>query len=154
MRARIQISERLTTRLGHVKAINTVYDPEKVFARYYNSIYRLFHYQRKRLAAKLGNERLERITFHTLRHWHATKIYHETKDILFVQRRLGHKSLTNTMKYIHLAETYFGSEEEEYIVKVAETVEQALPLIEQGFVEASDFNGIKIFKIPKSRCVG
>ena len=69
-------------------------------------------------------------------------------------RARAHKSLTNTMKYIHLAESYFGAEEEEYIVKVAETVEQALPLIEQGFVEASDFNGVKIFKIPKSRCVG
>ena len=55
------------------------------------------------------------------------------------------------MKYIHLAETYFGEEEDEYIVKVAETVEQALPLIEAGYVKASDFNGIKIFKIPNSR---
>ena len=58
------------------------------------------------------------------------------------------------MRYIHLAEAYFGAEEEEYVVKVAETPEQAIPLIEQGFVEASDFNGVKIFKIPKSRCVG
>ena len=58
------------------------------------------------------------------------------------------------MRYIHLAEAYFGSEEDEYVVKVAETVEQALPLIELGFVEASDFNGVKIFKLPKSRCVG
>ena len=150
----IKVSNSLTTRLGHVKTTNTVQDPAKIFGKYYSSIYRLFHYQRKRLATKLGNERLVRITFHTLRHWHATKLYHETKDILFVQRRLGHKSLTNTMKYIHLAETYFGTEEDEYIVKVAETIEQALPLIEQGFVEASDFNGVKIFKLPKSRCVG
>jgi 5-methylcytosine-specific restriction protein B len=28
---------------------------------------------------------------------------------------------------------------------------QALPLIEAGYVEASDYNGVKIFKIPKSR---
>jgi integrase len=150
----VKISERLAIRLGRVKAVNTVQVSKKVFGKYYRSIYRLFHYQRKRLATKLGNERLEQISFHTLRHWHATKLYHETKDILFVQRRLGHKSLINTMKYIHLAETYFGTEEDEYIVKVAETIEQALPLIEQGFVEASDFNGVKLFKIPKSRCVG
>jgi hypothetical protein len=49
------------------------------------------------------------------------------------------------------AQTYFGKEDDEYIVKVAETIEQALPLIEAGYVEASDYNGVKIFKIPKSR---
>lgn len=64
---------------------------------------------------------------------------------------MGHKTITNTMKYIHLAEMYFGEEEEEYIVKVAETIEQALPLIEAGYVEASNYNGVKLFKTPKSR---
>lgn len=58
------------------------------------------------------------------------------------------------MRYIHLAETYFGVEDDEYITKVAENIEQAIPLIEAGYVEASDFNGVKIFKIPKSRVVG
>jgi hypothetical protein len=58
------------------------------------------------------------------------------------------------MRYIHLAETYFGIEEDEYITKVAENIEQAIPLIEAGYVEASDFNGVKTFKIPKSRVVG
>jgi hypothetical protein len=71
-----------------------------------------------------------------------------------VQRRLGHKSIANTMEYVHLAETYFGEEEEEYIVKVAENLEQALPLIEAGYVEASDLYGVKIFKILKSRVIG
>ncbi len=58
------------------------------------------------------------------------------------------------MKYIHLAGTYFGTEEDELIVKVAENIDQALPLIDAGYVEASDFNGVKIFKIPKSRVAG
>ncbi len=92
-----------------------------------------------------------KITFHTLRHWHGTKLYHETRNIFFVQRRLGHKSITNTMKYIHLADSYFGQEDEEFITKVAENIEQALPLIEAGYTEATDFNGVKIFKIGKSR---
>ena len=38
--------------------------------------------------------------------------------------------------------------------KVAENIQQAIPLIEAGYVEAADFNGVKIFKIPKSRVVG
>jgi integrase len=147
----IKVSESLMNRLGHVKKVNNTEDPTRIFGKNYNSVYRNFSYQRNRIAKKLGNERLTRISFHTLRHWHATKLYHETKDIMFVQRRLGHRSIMNTMKYIHLAETYFGQEPEEYIVKVAETVEEALPLIEAGFVEASDFNGVKIYKIPKTR---
>lgn len=36
-------------------------------------------------------------------------------------------------------------------LKVASSVKEAIPLIEAGFVEASDFDGVKIFKIPKSR---
>lgn len=79
---------------------------------------------------------------------------HEIKDILFVQRRLGHRSLKNTLRYIQLAETYFGVEDDEYITKVAENIEQSIPLIEAGYVEAADLNGVKIFKIPKSRVVG
>ena len=147
----IKVSETLMNRLGHVKKVNNTEDPKRIFGKNYNSVYRNFNYQRKRIAKKLGNERLNRISFHTLRHWHATKLYHETKDIIFVQRRLGHRSINNTMKYIHLADVYFGNEEEEYITKVAETVEDAVPLIEQGYVEASDFNGVKIYKKPKSQ---
>ena len=55
------------------------------------------------------------------------------------------------MKHIHFADTYFGEEEDEYITKVAENIEQAIPLIEAGFIQAADYNGIKIFKIRKSR---
>ena len=40
------------------------------------------------------------------------------------------------MKYIHLAETYFGEEDDEFITKVAENIEQALPLIEAGYTRA------------------
>ena len=145
----IKVSSKLMQRLGHVQNVNQVRDPTKIFSSY-NSVHKIYHYQRSNLARKLSNERLRQITFHTLRHWHATKVYHETRDIYFVQRRLGHRSITNTMKYIHLADTYFGEEEEEYITKVAENIEQALPLIELGYTEAADYNGVKIFKIRKS----
>ena len=39
---------------------------------------------RKRLAQTLQNPRLLRITFHTLRHWKATILYHQTKDPYYV----------------------------------------------------------------------
>lgn len=37
--------------------------------------------------------------FHSLRHSFAMRAYERTKDIRFVQRALGHKSITNTMVY-------------------------------------------------------
>ena len=46
---------------------------------------RIFRDQRNRLAEKLGNPRLRRITFHTLRHWVGTMEYHRTHDIKHVQ---------------------------------------------------------------------
>ena len=55
--------------------------------------------QRKRIAQKLGNPRLNQITFHTFRHWKATMEYHKTKDILHVMRLLGHKNIKNTLVY-------------------------------------------------------
>lgn len=144
------MTQILIHRLGHVKKVNRVKDPTRIFGDY-KSVQKVYSRQRKNIARKLGNERLQQIKFHTLRHWHATMMYHETKDIYFVQRRLGHKRIINTMKYIHLADAYFGEEDEEFITKVAENIEEALPLIEAGFIEAADFEGIKIFKIRKSR---
>jgi integrase len=149
----IRISSSLINRLRYVKRTNNLSDVTKIFSSY-KSVHKVLHYQRNNLARKLSNDRLLQITFHTIRHWHATKLYHETRDIYFVQRRLGHKSITNTMKYIHLADTYFGVEEDEFITKVAENVEEAIPLIEAGYTEATDFNGVKIFKIRKSRLSG
>lgn len=146
----IKVTKNLINRLGHVKKVNRVKDPNRIFGAY-NSVHKMYSLQKKNIARKLGNDRLLRITFHTLRHWHATKLYHETKDIYFVQRRLGHKRITNTMKYIHLADTYFGEENDEFIIKVAENIEQAIPLVESGYTEAADFNGVKIFKMRKSK---
>ncbi len=54
------------------------------------------------------------------------------------------------MHYINLSETYFGEEDDEFITKVAENIEQALPLIDPGYTEAADYNGVKIFKKRKS----
>jgi integrase len=58
---------------------------------------RTFERQRKRLAYKLNNPRIQQITFHTLRHWKATMEYHRTKDILHVMQILGHKNIKNTL---------------------------------------------------------
>jgi len=55
---------------------------------------------------ELGNPRPNRINFHKFRHWFGTMLYHETCDIVYVQRMLGHKNINNTLMYIHLEEAY------------------------------------------------
>jgi len=58
-----------------------------------------FDYQRNRLAKKLNNPRLTQIHLHTFRHYHATRLYNETKSLLEVQARLGHRNINSTMVY-------------------------------------------------------
>jgi hypothetical protein len=41
-----------------------------------------FQKTRKRLANKLQNPSLLKISFHTFRHWKATELHHQTKDPL------------------------------------------------------------------------
>jgi len=83
-----------------------------------------FRQQRKRIAWKLKNPRILRITFKTFRHWKGTMEYHRTKDIVHVQRILGHKNINNTLVYITLAEELF-KDQQEYISKVAKHVKRA-----------------------------
>jgi integrase len=58
--------------------------------------------QRRTIAEKLQNPRIEQITFKTLRHFKATMEYNRTKDILHVMQLLGHKNIRNTLVYTHL----------------------------------------------------
>jgi len=103
---------------------------------------RNFIKRRERLAKNLQNPRINAITFHTLRHFKATMEYRRTKDILFVQKILGHKSIVNTMRYTHLV----NFEGDEYVCKVARTVEEAKVLVEDGFDYVTDVDGMKLFR--------
>ncbi len=89
----------------------------------------MFRKQRKRLAHKLQNPRLERITFHTFRHWKATMEYAKTKDILHVKQLLGHRNINSTLIYTQLV----NFESDEYYSATAKTTEEAKRLVEAGF---------------------
>ena len=104
-----------------------------------------FHQQRKRIANKLKNPRLLRITFHTLRHFKGTMEYHRTKDILHMMQVLGHKSIKNTLLYVQLAEELF-KDQQEYVSKVAKTSKDACNLVEAGFEYVCDVDDVKIFR--------
>jgi len=115
---------------------------EKVFATGLKTHRASFNLQRKRLAQKLHNPRLLKISFHTLRHWKATMEYHHTKDILHVKQLLGHRSINSTMIYTHL----INFEGDEFTCKTAKTIYEAKGLIEAGFDYVTDMNSYKLFR--------
>jgi len=106
------------------------------------SLQKRFEDQRRRIAAKLKNPRLLKISFVTLRHWKATMEYAKTKDIVHVMRILGHKNIQNTLVYTHLVDF----KDEEYTCKTAWTIEEAQRLIEAGFEYVCDVEGAKLFR--------
>ena len=103
----------------------------------------VYREQRRRIAGKLQNPRMDQITFKTLRHWKATTEYHKTKDILHVMQLLGHKNIQNTLVYTHLVNF---ETEDNYICKVAKTVKEAQELVELGFDFVTDVEGYKLFR--------
>jgi integrase len=107
---------------------------------------RTFQRQRNRLAYKLNNPRIKQITFHTLRHWKATMLYHQTKDVLYVMQFLGHKNINNTLKYIQLEHALFQVEDDQFSCKVASSIKEITALVESGFEYICDFNDAKVFR--------
>jgi len=58
-------------------------------------------------------------------------------------RVLGHKSIKNTLVYTQLVDF---KNDDEYVCKVAKTVEEAKTLIENGFEYVCEMGDIKLFK--------
>jgi integrase len=107
---------------------------EQIFLGSLKSMKTTFIKTRKRLAANLQNPRLHKITFYTFRHWKATTLYHKTKDIQYVQQFLGHKDIRNTMIYINIEHTIFGTDaNDEFSVRVTEKPEEIKSLLEVGY---------------------
>jgi len=109
-----------------------------------------FRLQRKRVAHKLKNPRILRITFKTFRHWKGTMEYHRTKDILHVKQILGHVNIQNTLRYVTLAKELFKGQLD-YISKVSHNVKESCTLVNAGFeyVTGEYSDGGKIFRKPK-----
>jgi len=72
--------------------------------------------------------------------------YHYTKNILLVQKLLGHKNIASTMKYTQLV--HF--KDDEFHVATATTVEEAKELLATGFDYITEKNGIMLFRKPKT----
>jgi len=117
---------------------------EKVFSS--TDPYATFYSQRKTIARKLNNLRIEKISFRTLRHWKGTMEYHKTHDPKHVQKLLGHKQLTSTQIYINLEQAIFDKVSDEFHVSVAHNLQEACDLVKIGFEYVTEMDGGKIFK--------
>lgn len=68
--------------------------------------------------------------------------YHRTKDILQVMRMLGHKSITNSLKYTQLVDF----QNDDYVCKAAKTLTETSQLIEAGFEYVTEMEEVKLFR--------
>jgi len=125
-----KVSTKLMGMLGAIIKQN-----EYIFGNPNTRIMRsIFCNMRKSLSQKLQNPRLMRISFHTFRHWKATSLYHQTKNILLVKEFLGHASLENTLLYIQVEQAIFGlSNDDEYNVTATNDKEEIKNLLSVGF---------------------
>ena len=103
-----------------------------------------FFRARKRIARNTGNPRLLQIHFHTLRHWKATTELHKTNNVYAVMKLLGHKSLSNTQRYIGLLPDLT----DDYVCEIAHNVNEAQKLIVNAYeyVTGTYDDGGKLFR--------
>jgi integrase len=140
----LPLSPRLLTMLANQSKTRTYVfrNPEVNRLTSLDDFRRNFEQNRKGVAAKLGNQRINSISFKTFRHFKATMEYHRTKDILHVMQLLGHKNIMNTLVYTHLV----NFETDDYVCKMAKTISDAKALVEQGFDYVTDVEGMKLFR--------
>ena len=118
---------------------------DMIFCKYKSvkTLRRTYDRQRKATAHKLVNPRLQKITFHTLRHWKGTTEYHKTKDILHVMQVLGHKNIKNTLLYTQLIQV---EKDDQFTCKVAKDPKEIAELIELGYEFVCTQEDLKFFR--------
>jgi len=122
----LKISEKLVSMLGNLpKKDKRIFGPQTNL----NNLRSNYSRKRKAIARTLCNPRIERISFHTFRHFYATMLYAKCKNILLVQQRLGHRSIDNTVIYTQL----INFESDEYNTATATTTKEAENLVQAGF---------------------
>jgi len=105
-----------------------------------------FFIQRRALAKRIANPNLILIHFQTFRHWKGTTEQHRTKDPWHVKMILGHKKISSTEHYIHLEEMMYQESSDQFTVKVADTMEEAVKLMEVGFEFHATVEGHQLFR--------
>jgi integrase len=100
---------------------------------------------RKRAYLNFRDAELLKIRLYDLRHWFATTEYLKKGDIFHVQYLLGHRDIKSTIVYMHIAQAQLNNSDE-YVSKVARTIEEAQKLIEQAFEYVTEMDSVKLFR--------
>jgi integrase len=117
---------------------------DKLFGYWNSDIYgKFFRVTRNRVAKKVCDESIKGIRLYDLRHFYATMTYHKTKDISFLKQQMGHRKIETTLIYTQLLQF---EKDDNYTCKVAQNVEQATELIENGFEYVTEMDGLKLFR--------
>jgi integrase/recombinase XerD len=132
----LRLSEKLVAMIQHLFAKKQSF-PTPEAARHY------LENTRKILAETNNNPRFLQIHLHSFRHFRATMLYAQTRDLLYVMKILGHRSITNTIRYTQLVDFKDG---ESFICKVAKSISEASCLIESGFDYVTEVDGVKLFR--------
>jgi len=72
-------------------------------------------------------------------------LYNQTRNLLLVQKVLGHKRIESTLKYTQL----IPLREDEYDVTAAADIDEDQELLKAGFEYVTERNGIKLYRRPK-----
>lgn len=120
-------------------------DSDRIFNASYRQMRESFEKVRRKQAVNLQNPRLKSITLTTFRHYGATMLYSEIRDILTIKKLLGHKNINSTMKYVQL----IPFKDHEFETATATDIEEAKKLVSAGFEYVTDIQGIKLFRKPK-----
>lgn len=110
------------------------------------SIYQSLKMLKRRLK-RMGYDDADLLCFKNLRHAFATTLYAKTKDLIFVQRMLRHKSISSTQRYIHLV-----IDSKVYDVKIAHENEHEIirELLEAGYEFITKAGKLMFFRRPRT----
>ena len=127
---------------------NNLEQNDKLFKGNSKKYGKCFRELRAKLARNLNEPSLTTIRLYDFRHYFATMTYYKLRDTGLTAQDMGHKDWNTTRKYIHLVRIMeLNQNGEEYIVKTAHTKEEAIKLLELGFIYQNlEFDGDKVFK--------
>ena len=125
----LKISQSLQNQIQDYVVRKDLKPNDKLFKGTADTYTRLYIRHRNVLAKKLKDPTLNQIRLYDFRHYFATMLYHKTKDILYVNKKMGHKRIETTLIYTQLLETT----EDEWTCKATANTKEAQDLIEHGF---------------------
>lgn len=135
---RIEVSQKLLSMLGNLPHTN-----ERMFPSTYSTMANMFQYLRRRTALKLQNPRLLKVSLSSFRHWGGTMLAEITNgNVLTVKQLLGHRHVTNTMKYIGRVQF----KDDNYEIATATTEEEIKQLGTAGFTKYDEHNGMHFYR--------